>query len=116
MVKNRTTGMRVAHLDMAKGELFDPKKKTNIESTARMLDIAYVGIPQMKIELIDTRKATWSNLSKSEDWCYWEHSTKEDKIKTRGCHAKNDQSESTLGGATRKCRDSDRGSTFVSRL
>ena len=30
MVKNRTTGMRVAHVAMEKRELFNPKKKTNI--------------------------------------------------------------------------------------
>ena len=48
MFKNRTIGMPVAHLAMAKRELFTPKKKTNIESTAHMLDIFSVGIPQMK--------------------------------------------------------------------
>ena len=48
VANNRTTGMQVAHLSMAKRELFNPKKKTNIESTARMIDIAYVGIPQIK--------------------------------------------------------------------
>ena len=48
MVKNRTTDMRVAHLAMAKREMFNPKKKTNSKSTARMLDIVSVGIPQMK--------------------------------------------------------------------
>ena len=62
MVKNRTTGMQVAHLAMAKRELFNPKKKTNTKSTARMLDIVSVGIPQTKKDLIDTRKATWRNL------------------------------------------------------
>ena len=67
MVKNRTTIMRVAHLAIAKGELFNPKKKTNIEITARMLDIVSVGIPQMNKEIINTRKATWRNLSKSGD-------------------------------------------------
>ena len=92
MVNNRTTGMRVAHLDMAKRELFNPNKKTNIKSTARMLDIVSVGIPKMKKEIIDMRKATWRNLSKSGDRRSWEHSTKEDKIMTRGCHASNDQS------------------------
>ena len=78
-----------------------PKKKTNIESTNRMLEIVSVGMPQMKKELIDTRKATWRNLSKSGDRRSWEHSTKKDKIKTCGCHATNDQSESTLVGTTR---------------
>ena len=48
MAKNRTTGMRVAHLATAKRELFNPKKKTNIERTALMIDIVSVGIPQMK--------------------------------------------------------------------
>ena len=62
MIKNRTTGMQVAHLAMAKRELFNPKKKTNTKSTARMLDIVSVGIPQTKKDLIDTRKATWRNL------------------------------------------------------
>ena len=62
MVKNRTTGMRVAHLAMEKRELFNPKKKTNIESTDRMLDIVSLGIPQMKKEIINTRKSTWRNL------------------------------------------------------
>ena len=84
MVKNRTTVMQVAHLAMAKMELFNPKKKANIKSTARMLDIFSAGIPQMKKELIDTRKATVRNLSKSGDRRSWEHSTKEDKIMTRG--------------------------------
>ena len=74
-------------MDMAKRELFNPKKKTNIKSTDRMLDIVSVGISQMKKELIDTRKATWRNLSKSGDRHSWDHSTKEDKINTRGCHA-----------------------------
>ena len=64
MVKNWTTGIRVAHSAMAKRELFNPKKKTNIQSTARMLDIVSVGIPKMEKELIDMRKATWRNLSK----------------------------------------------------
>ena len=91
MVKNSNTGMRVAHLALEKRELFNPKKKTNIDSTARMLDIVSVGIPQMKKELIDTRKSTWKNQSKSGDRRSWEHSTKEDKIVTRGCHATNDQ-------------------------
>ena len=86
MVKNRTTGMRVAHLAMAKRELFNPKKKTNIESTARMLGIVYVVIPKMNKELIDTQKSTWRNLSKSGDRRSWEHYTKEVKIMTRGCH------------------------------
>ena len=31
----------------------------------------------------------------------WENPTKGDKIKTRGCHATNDQSDITLGGTTR---------------
>ena len=44
MAKNRITGMRVAHLAMAKREMFNSKKKTNIKSTARMLDIISVGI------------------------------------------------------------------------
>ena len=61
MFKNKTTGMRVAHLAMAKREIFNPKKKTNTESTSRMLDIVSVDIPQMKKELIDTRKATCRN-------------------------------------------------------
>ena len=101
MVNNRTTGMRVAHSAMAKRELFNPKKKTNIKSTARMLDIVYVGIPQIKKELVDTWEATCRNLSKSGDCHSLEHSKKEDKIKTCGCHATNDQSESTLGGNNR---------------
>ena len=101
MVKNITTGMQLEHLAMAKRELSNPKKKTNIKSTSRMLDIVSVGMPQMKKELIDTRKAIWRNLSKSGDRCSWEHSTKEDNIKACGCHETNDQSESTLGGTTR---------------
>ena len=64
MVKNRTTGMRVAHLDIAKRDMFNPKKKTDIEGTSRMLDIVSVGIPKMNKELIDMRKATLRNLSK----------------------------------------------------
>ena len=67
MVKNRTTGMRVSHLAIEKRELFNPKKKTNIKSTDRMLDIIPVGMPIMKRELINTRKSTWRNLSKSGD-------------------------------------------------
>ena len=43
---------------VAKRELFNPKKKNNINRTARMLDIVSVGVPQMKKELIDTRKDT----------------------------------------------------------
>ena len=66
-----------------------------------MLDIFSVGMPQMKKELIVTRKATWKNLSKSGDRRSWKHSTKEDKIKTHGFHVMNDQSESNLGGITR---------------
>ena len=62
MFKNRTTGMLVAHLDMSKRELFNPKNKTNIESTARMLDIVSVVMPQMKKVLINTWKSTWRNL------------------------------------------------------
>ena len=62
MVNNRTTGMRVANLAITKRELFNPKNKTNINSTAHILDIVSVGMPQMKKELIDTRKATWRNL------------------------------------------------------
>ena len=92
MVKNRTTGMRVAHLDMEKRELFNPKNNTNIESTACMLDIVSVVMPQMKKELINTRKATWRNLSKSGYRRSWEQSKKEDKINTPGCHTTNDQS------------------------
>ena len=94
---NWNTGMRVENLAIEKRELFNPKKKTNIESTASMLDIVSAGMPQTKKELINTRKATWRNLSKLGDCHSWEHSTKEDKIKTHGCHATNDQSESTLG-------------------
>ena len=101
IVKNNNTVMRVAHLDMAKRGLFNTKKNTNIERTARMHDIVSVGILQMKKEVIDTRKATWRNLSKSVYRRSWEHSTKEDKIITCGCHATNDQSENTLGGTTR---------------
>ena len=37
MVKNSTTGMLVAHLAMAKRELFNPKKKINIQITDRMI-------------------------------------------------------------------------------
>ena len=62
MVKNRTTGMRVTHLDIEKREMFNPKKKANIKSTDRILEIVYVGMTKMKKELIDTRKATWRNL------------------------------------------------------
>ena len=58
MVKNRTTGMRVLHLSMAKREMLNPKKKTNIKSITRMLDIVSVGMPQIKKNLIDTRKST----------------------------------------------------------
>ena len=47
MVKNRTTGMQVAHLAMSKMELFNPKNITNIDSTDRMIDIVSVGMPQM---------------------------------------------------------------------
>ena len=91
MVNNRTTSMRVSHLAMAKRELFKTKKKTNIKSTARMIDIVSVDMPQMKKELIDTQKAPWRNLSKSGDHRSWEHTTKEDKIKTHECHSTNDQ-------------------------
>ena len=66
-----------------------------------MLEIFSMGIPQIMKEIIDTRKATWWNLSKSGYRRSWDHSTKEDKIKTCGFHATNDQSESTLGGTTR---------------
>ena len=45
MAKNRTTGVQVAHLAMAKREMFNPNKKTNTESTSRMLDIVSVGMP-----------------------------------------------------------------------
>ena len=62
MFKNRTTGMRVAYLAIKKRELSNPKKKTNTESTDRMLDIVSLGIPQMKKEIINTRKSTWRNL------------------------------------------------------
>ena len=62
IVNNTTTGMRVAHLAMAKRELFNTKKKTNIESTARMPGIFYVGVTQNKKELINTWKSTWRNL------------------------------------------------------
>ena len=101
MVKNKTTCMRVAHLAMEKRELFNPKKKTNIKSTDRMIGIVPVGMPQMNKELIDTRKSTWRNLSKSRDRRSWEHSTKEDKIKTLRCHVTSDQSEITLGETNR---------------
>ena len=47
MAKNIATVMRVAHVAMAKMELFNPKKKNNIDSTARMLDIFSVRMPQM---------------------------------------------------------------------
>ena len=63
-----------------------------------MLDIVSVGMPKIKKELIDTWKSIWRNLSKSGDRRSWEHSTKEDNIKTRGCYATNDHSESNLGG------------------
>ena len=66
-----------------------------------MIDIVSVVIPQTKKELINTRKATSSNLSKPGDHRSWEHSTKEDNIMTHGCHATNDQSEITLVGTTR---------------
>ena len=56
VVKNRTTGMLVAHLAVAKRELFNPKKNTNIKSTARNIFIVTVGMPQMKKELIDIFK------------------------------------------------------------
>ena len=72
MVKKSTTGMLVAHLAMAKRELFNPKKKTNTESTSGMLEIVSVGMPRMKKELINTRKATWSNLSKSVGCRSWD--------------------------------------------
>ena len=55
----------------------------------------------MNKDLIDMRKATWRNLPKSGDRRSWEHSTKEDKIRTLGFHVTNDQSESTLLVTTR---------------
>ena len=58
-------------------------------------------MPRTKKELINMRKATWRNLSKSRDRRSWEHSTKKDKIKTHGCHATNDQLEGNLIGTTR---------------
>ena len=82
---NWNTGMRVENLALEKRELFNPKKKTNIESTASMLDIVSAGMPQMNKELINTRKATWRDLSKLGDRHSWEHTTKEDKNKTNGC-------------------------------
>ena len=84
-----------------KRELCNPNKKTNIESTAHMLDIVSVGMPQMTKEIVDTRKDTLRNLSKSGDLRSWEHSTKEDNFNKRVCYAINDQSESTLGRTTR---------------
>ena len=50
---------------MAKRELFNSKNKTNIEITARMINIVYMGRPLMKKELINQKKSTWRNLSKS---------------------------------------------------
>ena len=47
------------------------------------------------------QKATRRNLSKPGDRRAWEHSTKEDNIKTHGYCATNDQSEITLGGTNR---------------
>ena len=98
---NWNTGMRVENLALKKRELFNPKKKTNIESTASMLDIVSAGMPQMNKELINTRKTTWRNLSKLGDRHSWEHTKKEDKNNTNGCHATNDQSESTMGVTNR---------------
>ena len=66
-----------------------------------MIDIVSVGMPKMNKDLIDTRKATWRNLSKSGDRRSWEQSTKEDNINTHECHATSDQIESTMGGTTR---------------
>ena len=44
IVKNRTTGMQVAHLAISKREMFNPKNNTSIESPACMLDILSVGM------------------------------------------------------------------------
>ena len=71
VAKNSTTGMQVSHLAMEKRGLFKPKKKTNIKSTACMLDIVYVGMPKTKKDLINTQKSTWRNLSISGDRHYW---------------------------------------------
>ena len=66
-----------------------------------MLDIFSVGMPRTNKEITNMQKATQRNLSKPGDRRAWEHSTKEDNIKTHGYCATNDQSEITLGGTNR---------------
>ena len=58
MVKNRTTGMQVSYLSMEKRNMLNPNKNTNIERTARMIDIVSVGMSIMNKYLIDIRKST----------------------------------------------------------
>ena len=101
MLKNTLTGLRVAHLSLARKELFRPWKKTNMQSTARMLDLVKVSMKTLRAEFEDRKKATYYNLSISGDRRSWKGSKKEDRIRTRGCHATNDIAESTLGGLTR---------------
>ena len=50
MMRSTATGLRVAHLALAKKEIFRPKRKTNKESTAHMLDLVKIGMKRMKEE------------------------------------------------------------------
>ena len=101
IVRSRKSGMRVAHLAMAKRELFNPRKSTNIKTTSRLLELICVGFSRIKTELEDKRKANYRNLSISGDSRSWAGCTDADKVHTRGCYATNDLAESALGGATR---------------
>ena len=101
IVKSQNTGMRVAHFAMAKNELFQPRKKTNRDTTAELLILVSIGMERIQQELRLPKKATSKNLFICDGPRSWKNSSTEDKIATRGCMVTNNVSESSLGGTTR---------------
>lgn len=99
-VVDRDSGAKVAHINMARQELFEPKSETNIDSTPRLIELARIAAERYIVELEDPKKATYFYLDISGSLLCWAKCPPEHHERTKGCYATNDLCESALGGTT----------------
>jgi hypothetical protein len=93
---------------MAWPELFNPRNKSNIDTTTRVVKLGMVAMVTLLREFHDPKKASHKYFSVSKSEFSWEHCPSCHKLATLGVMAVNDVAKSALGGCTRNVQTGNR--------
>jgi hypothetical protein len=96
----RKDGSKVVYYSRLRKCLFDPRRKTDKETNAKVIELASTAVTALISELEDGKKATYKYLDVSgSEYCYAKCSD-ERKSALLGVTATNDEAESALGMVT----------------